>query len=261
MFDLIDKAHVIIPGTMLVLSRISGMFLTFPVFSANFISKRIRLTIAVMFTLVISPMFYSSFPEIDSVLSLMIMVIKELMVGFTIGFGTNVIFESMKTAGGFISHQIGLSMAQAIDPNTNQQSSIVSQLLVMIMLIYFVVSNGHYLFIETFYNNFKIVPLGMATMPAAIGRNIIKTGSNMYVLALRFAGPTVVFMLLVESATAISVRVMPQMNAFFITLPLRIGCGIFALVNSLNIFQLMYMNFYEVIYQYIGSSLNQMKGI
>jgi len=129
------------------------------------------------------------------------------------------------------------------------------------MLIYFVVSNGHYILIETFYNNFKIIPLGTAVFPAALGRNIIRTGSNSFFLALQFAGPTIIFMLLVESAVAIAVRVMPEMNAFFITLPLRIGCGIFALINSLNIFQLMYSTFYDYIYQYIGSSIYQMKGI
>lgn len=261
MFELIDKAHIIVPGTMLVMARLSGMFLTFPVFSAEFINNRIKITLIVLFTLLISPSFYTSYPEINSIAPLIYYVIIEVVVGFTIGFGTRVIFGSLNIAGSFIGRQIGLSMAQVVDPNTNQQTPIISQLLSLVMVIYFVVSNGHYILIETFYNNFKIIPLGLAVFPSALGRNVIMTGGESFVLALHFAGPTIIFMLLVESAVAISVRVMPQMNAFFITLPLRIGCGIFAMINSLNIFQLMYSNFYEHIYQYIGSSISQMKGI
>lgn len=261
MFEIIDKAHIILPVSMLVMTRLAGMFMTFPVFSATFINNRFKITLIVMFTLLISPAFYTSYPEITSLAALAIFAIKELMVGFTIGFGTRVIFESFNIAGSFIGRQIGLSMSQVIDPNTNQRTPIISQILSLMVLTYFVVSNGHYLLIETFYNNFKIIPLGLATFPAALGRNIVRTGSDAYILALKFAGPTVVFMLLMESAVAITVRVMPQMNAFFITLPLRIGCGIFALISSMNIFQLMYSNFYEYIYQYISSTVNQMGGI
>jgi len=261
MFELIDKAHLIIPGAMLVMARLSGMFMTFPVFSANFINRRIKLTMIVLFTLLISPAYSTSYPVIDSWWNLAIMGIKELMVGFTIGFGTSVIFETFNIAGSFIGRQIGLAMSQVIDPNTNQQTPIISQFLTLVMVIYFVVSNSHYLFIETFYNNFKIIPLGAAVFPASLGRNIVRTGGSAFLLALQFAGPTIVFMLLVEAAVAITVRVMPEMNAFFITLPLRIGCGFFALINSLNIFQLMYSTFYQYIYQYIGSSVSQMRGI
>ncbi len=261
MFELFDKAHIIVPGAMLVMARLSGMFLTFPVFSANFLNGRIKIAMIVMFTILISPAFYTSYPPVDNPLHLGVLVIKELFVGFTIGFGTAVIFETFKIAGSFVGRQIGLSMSQVIDPNTNLKTQIISQIFYLLIIIYFVVSNGHYLLIETFYNNFKLIPLGVAHFPASLGRNIIRTGSDAFSLALHFAGPTIIFMLLVEAAVAITVRVMPQMNAFFITLPLRIGCGIFALINSMNIFQLMYATIYEHVYQYIGSSISNIQGV
>ncbi len=261
MFDLIDKAHIIVPGTMLVMARLTGMFLSFPVFSASFLSRRIKATLIIIFTVVISPAFFTKYPVINNPLHLGVLTIQELVVGLTIGFGTAVIFETFKIAGSFIGRQIGMSMSRVIDPNTNMQTQIVSQIFYLIIIIYFVVSDGHYLLIETFYNNFEVIPLGKAEFPAALGRNIIDTGSSAFRLALHFAGPTIVFMLLVEAAVAITVRVMPQMNAFFITLPLRIGCGLFALINSMNIFQLLYSTIYEHVYQYIGSSISHIRGV
>ncbi|MBN2280461.1 MAG: flagellar biosynthetic protein FliR [Candidatus Marinimicrobia bacterium] len=261
MFDLIDNAHIAVPGMMLVMARLSGMFLTFPVFSSNSISNRIKIAMVLLFTLVISPNFYQTYPKIENFLQLGVMTIKELCIGFTLGFGTSVIFETFSIAGMFIGRQIGLSMAQSIDPNTNNQTEIISQIFLLLMTVYFLISNGHYLVIETFYKNFKLIPLGTGIFSPVLGRNIVHSGSDAFRLALNFAGPTLIFMLLVESAVAITVRVMPEMNAFFITLPLRIGCGVFALINSLNIFQLMYPTIYEFVYQYIGSSLSQLRGV
>jgi len=261
MFDLIDKAHLIVPGSMLVMARLSGMFLTFPVFSANFLNNRIKIALIAMFTILISPSFYNTYPAIDNSLQLGVMGIKEFCIGATIGFGTTVIFEAFKIAGMFIGRQVGLSMAQAMDPSTNTQTQIIGQIFSLVVVTYFVVSNGHHMLIETFYNNFKLIPLGTGVFPAALGRNIVATGSDAFKLALNFAGPTIVFMLLVEAAVAITVRVMPQMNAFFITLPLRIGCGVFALINSLNIFQILYPTIYEYVYQYIGSSMGHIRGV
>lgn len=243
------------------MARLTGMFLTFPVFSADFLNRRMKITLIVLFTILISPGFYNTYPPVDNPLQLGVMVIKELFIGITIGFGTAVIFDGFKIAGMFIGRQIGLSMAQTMDPSTNTQTQVISQIFSLVVLIYFIVSNGYYLFIETFYNNFKLIPLGTGIFPAVLGRNVIRTGSDAFRLAINFAGPTIIFMLLVETAVAITVRVMPQMNAFFITLPLRIGCGIFALINSLNIFQLLYPTIYEYFYQYIGSSMGQIRGV
>ncbi len=261
MFEILDQAHIIVPGFMLVLSRISGMFLTFPVFSSKLINNRIKTSIIIIFTLIIAPSFYTSYPNISSVPELFFLIVKELLTGFSIGFGTSVIFESFNIAGNFMGRQMGLSMARAIDPNSGTQLPIISQILLLLLLLYFIISNGHYLLIETMFENFKLIPLGFAKFPASLGRNIMKTGSSAFTLAIQFAGPTIIFMLLVETAVAFSVRVMPQMNAFFITLPLRIGCGLLAMINSLNIFQLIYSPIYERVVNYIGNTLLQMKAV
>lgn len=67
----------------------------------------------------------------------------------------------------------------------------------------------------------------------------------MYELALKFAAPTMVFLLTVDVAIAFMARVMPQLNIFFISLPLKIGAGIFLLIISLRIFQGLFSYVYD----------------
>ena len=159
-----------------------------------------------------------------------------------------------------MGRQMVLFMARAINPMTRQQSNVVSPFLTLILIVYFLVTNSHYLFIRTIFENFEVIPLGMAAFPAVQGRTIIETGSIAYHIAVKFAGPTMVFLLLLQAATAFSVRVMPQMNVMFVMLPLRIGCGLFALMTSLKIFQLIFDSFYNQIFEYLHTTLIHLKG-
>lgn len=260
MFVLIDRASELIPGFMLILARVSGLLMTLPIFSSNVISRRVRAYLAIVFALMIAASLSMSIPDTNSMPQLLFLIAVELLVGISIGFGTLVIFEGFNLAGSFMGRQMGFFMARVLDPTTQQQTNIVSPFLIMIVMLYFMVTNTHHIFIQTIFENFRIIPLGMGHFPSSLGRSMIQTGSAAYRLAIQFAGPTMVFLLLLQVATSFSVRVMPQMNVFFIMLPLRIGCGLFALMTSLKIFQLIFDSFYKQIFTYLNGVIFQIKG-
>jgi flagellar biosynthetic protein FliR len=260
MFELIDQLEALLPGYMLVFARISGLLISLPILSSSLINRKTKALIAIIFTFLIAPAVNIEIPAIDSLLKLFILIGIEMFVGLTIGFGTLVIFESFNMIGAFMGRQMGLFMARAINPMTHQRSNVISPLLTMILIVYFLVTNSHYIFIRTIFENFEVIPVGMASFPSAQGRAIIETGSIAYDIAIKFAGPTIIFLLLIQIATAFSVRVMPQMNVMFVMLPLRIGCGFFALMTSLKIFQLIFDSFYNEVFTYLHSTIFYLKG-
>ncbi len=260
MFEIIDHLPQLLPGYMLILARISGLIITLPIISSPVINNKIKALIAIAFTLLIAPSLSIRFPDINSLLKLTGLMAMELFVGVTIGFGTLVIFESFNMAGSFMGRQMGFFMAKSINPATQKQSNIISPFLMLVVMLYFLITNTHYLFIRTIFENFKVIPLGMANYPAEQGRHIVATGSEAFRIAIRFAGPTMILLLLIQTATAFLVRVMPQMNVFFIILPLRIGTGLIALMTSLNIFQLIFDSFYNEMFSYLNTSILNLKG-
>ncbi|HMA62871.1 MAG TPA: flagellar biosynthetic protein FliR [bacterium] len=260
MLEFIDQLETFLPGYMLIFARISGLLTSLPILSSPLINRKTKVIIAVLFTSMIAPGFITQFPAVTSLLQLVILISVEFLVGLTIGFGTLVIFESFNMIGSFMGRQMGLFMARSINPMTRQQSNVIGPLMTLILIVYFMITNSHYLFIRTIFENFEIIPLGMASFPAAQGRTIIATGSTAYQIAIKFAGPTMIFLLLIQIATAFSVRVMPQMNVMFVMLPLRIGCGLFALMTSLKIFQLIFDSFYNQIFNYLNSTIIHLKG-
>ena len=49
-----------------------------------------------------------------------------------------------------------------------------------------------------------------------------------------------IMLLLIDTGIGFMARVMPQMNIFFVALPIKIGVGIIMLIFSVNIFQSMF---------------------
>ena len=99
---------------------------------------------------------------------------------------------------------------------------------------------GHLFLIETMVRHFEIIPLGLNQLSDQTGQAIISGGSMMFLKGLQFAAPAMIMLLLIDTGIGFMARVMPQMNIFFVALPIKIGVGIIMLIFSVNIFQSMF---------------------
>ena len=126
--------------------------------------------------------------------------------------------------------------------------------------VYLYGMNKNHLFFRknTFFKNFNLIPLGGAEFSPETGITIIRGGAMAFEIALRFAAPAMVFLLLVDVAIALTARVMPQMNIFLVTLPLKIGAGLFVMIFSLDIFQILFDPVYDDLAEIIGTLVTNM---
>ncbi len=241
MFELIDHIRELMPIYTLVFCRLSALLISMPIFGSATISAKVRVMMAVALTMIIAPTLATEQVIVfESTSALVIAITLEILVGLLMGFGVQVIFESFSIAGSFIGMQMGMGIMQILDPNNQEQQPIISQFWVMLMIVVFIITNSHHLLVETLYRNFHVILPGTAVFEPALGRAIISWGSLMFELAIQFAAPALIFLILVDFALAFMARVMPQMNIFFISLPLKIGVGIVMLIISLNIVQMMF---------------------
>jgi len=196
---------------------------------------------------------------IDSLPQLIFYVGKELFTGMIIGVGARVIFEALNMAGSFVGRQMGLAIANVMDPTSRQQIPVISQFWFLLMIVFFLSVNGHYLLVETLFKNFQMIPIGGAVFSPEAGEAIVQSGTTAFRISLNLAAPAMVFLLLVDTAIALVARVMPQMNIFIITLPLKIATGIFILIISVDIFQLLYDSVYENIGIYFQNIITNLQ--
>jgi len=250
--EIIDVIADNVPKFMLIFARLSAMCMTLPIISYPMVNPRLRITIALVLSLVMLPILNSATPEMNNFVQLFLVLVHEITLGLILGFGARLLFEALSMAGGFIGNQMGIAIANVMDPMSRQQTPLLNQFFFLIIIMTFLSVNGHHLLIETLTKNFFLIPVGGGRLVPQLGQQIVQGGSNIFLFSLKFAAPAMVFLLLVDTAVALTARVMPQMNIFMVTLPLKIGAGMFVVIFSLDMFQLIFDSIYLELSDFIA---------
>src|SRR5581483_10222558 len=102
---------------VLILMRVAGLFLTAPVFSSRNIPVLVKASWVLLVTFLIFPVAQYKPEELPVPgIPLGLAVIRELVVGFSIGLGATLLFTGIQLAGQIIDIQMGLGMVNIIDP-------------------------------------------------------------------------------------------------------------------------------------------------
>ncbi|MDI6731275.1 MAG: flagellar biosynthetic protein FliR [Candidatus Margulisbacteria bacterium] len=203
---------------LLILARISGVFIQAPVFSSRNVPFYIKTAIAVWLSLIlwfvvpISPLLPTG------VVSLIFALTFETAFGFLIGFVCSIIFLAIQSAGEIMDLQMGLSVASALDPVFGSVISIIGRMTFMLALIIFINANGHHLILSAFYESFSILPAGTVAnfTSSKLAMQLINLGASFWATAIILSAPIVLLIFLSDFAFGIVSRVAPQVNVFML---------------------------------------------
>ena len=214
-------------GFVLVLARISAFFLIIPVFSWKTIPVRIKVALVLLLTIFFSSIMSSSvYAKQVSVPEAILLIVNETLYGFALGLVVVLVFSAVKLNGRIIERQMGLALAQTLDPLTGDRGQPLGILLEIIFIFLFLSANGHHLFLLIISRSYEAFPAGsIPTIPVLVD-GVIKAGSAMLVAGLRLAAPMLAAFLMLLVILAVFARIMPDMNILFISMPLRIGLGL-----------------------------------
>jgi flagellar biosynthetic protein FliR len=214
-------------GFTMVLTRISAFFIVLPVFGWRAIPVRIKVGLTVLlaaFFSVITPLAIE--PDGVSVLKAILLITNEAIYGLALGLIASLIFSAVKLSGRIIERQMGLSMAQVLDPLTGERTQPLGSLLEMIFLILFLSANGHHMLLLIISKSYEAFPVGSIPTVPVLTEGVVKAGSAMLVAGLKLSAPILAAFLLLMVVLAILARIVPEMNILFISLPLRVGLGL-----------------------------------
>ena len=232
---------------VLVMTRLSAFFMILPVFGWPTIPVRIKVALIVlvsMFLCMISPV-YSPEGEIGMIRA-SLMLINEAVFGAALGIIISILFQTVKVATHIIEQQIGLTMAEILDPLTGASSKPLSSLIEMIFIILFLAANGHHAFLHIINRSYEILPAGAGADPATLAEAVIISGSEMLMAALRLSAPILAAFLVVLALLAILSRIVPEMNILFISMPIRAAVGLIMVTMFLPIVNSFVSEFSEL---------------
>jgi len=250
---------------LLMFVRVITMLALLPIFGANFVPVQVKAALGLLLTSVLFSVQLSAglpvFPGEFSLSLFFLLVIKEAMVGLAVGFTSSFLFAAVQFAGRLVDTEMGFGFVELTDPTTGEPVTVLGQLQVILFTILFLLFNGHYFMLITIQRSFEIIPMFTATFPGGpITAHLTTMAANVFIIGLKLAGPVFVVLMLTQIALGIVARTVPQMNIFFVGLPLKIMVGIGTTIIVLPMLASLFRRMTEAIIQDIWRLLYLMSG-
>lgn len=231
---------------LLVFARLGAAFMLFPGFGEAYVGPRVRLFVALVIALAVVPVVEPRLPALPADFGqTTLLVLGEVLVGLFIGGAVRLLTAALHIAGQIMAMQTALAAAQFFDPSQGTASSLHGAFLTTLGVLLIFVTNLHHPMLWALVDSYALFAPGQA-LPYG---DFAETASNMVADAFRIgfqlAAPIVVVTLLVHVATGLIARLIPQMQVFFIALPVQIGLGFVVMALVLSTVMLWYLDHFE----------------
>jgi flagellar biosynthetic protein FliR len=233
--------HLLVVFT-LVLTRISGLVMTAPIYGTSDTPAQVRAVLAAALAMLITPSQLASqvtYPY--ALLDYLVVIGGELVIGAALGLGITILFSGTHLAGMLVSRSAGLALGESYDPSTAEELPDFSRLLFWISTAVFVTIGGHRMVMAGLLDTFAAIPPGQASHPPGISQALVVLVTQSLSLGLRAAAPAVAALLLGNLVMGLISRTLPQLNAmalgFCLNSLLTFGALALSLGAALWIFQ------------------------
>lgn len=225
------------------------MVMLLPALGESSIPVRMRLTIALLLSLVLYPVIQDRYPAglLNNMMQLAIMLGGELLLGFAIGLCAKMITSALQTAGMIIASQSSLAMALGGDvTNSGQQGTLVANYLSILGITLIFVTDTHYLVIAALHDSFTLFPPGSWLPLADFAELATQTFAGVFSVAVRLSAPFIVVGIVFYFGLGLLNKLMPQMQIFFIAMPVNIAIGLGLLLVLLSTIMTVYLGHFEM---------------
>jgi flagellar biosynthesis protein FliR len=211
---------------VVVLLRVSGIMLFAPFFSNQAVPLQIRAAFALVVAYVLAPSLpLGAIPSSFGLTDITGLAAGEILSGVLLGFAASCVFAGMQFAGQIISFQLGFSLINQIDPQTNVEAPVFSFIHNYVGLLFFILINGHHWLLLAISDSFGPLPIGGFRIHGSVLGWLLELTAQILVIGLRIAGPVIVVTTITDIVLGILGRAAPQIQILIVGMPLKILVG------------------------------------
>ena len=216
--------------TLMVLVRISSFVMTAPFFSIQSVPTRVKAGASLVMTLMMLPVLPASTVAYSGVIGYFVLILKEAVVGATLGLMCQLCLYVVNFAGQIIDMEMGLSMASMFDPSTRMQVTVTGNIYNYFVMLLLVVTNMHYYVIRAILDSFTSFPVGQAVFRTGLKDILVDFVGNYLLISLRIVLPFFCCMLIINVVLGVLSKAAPQMNMFVVGIQIKVLAGVLVLV-------------------------------
>jgi flagellar biosynthetic protein FliR len=237
---------VLAAAFLLAFARIGTMVMLLPGLGELTVSTRVRLTLALVLTAVILPLHRADYQlDLRAFGPVVIALIQELLVGAVLGLVARMTIAALQIAGSVVAQQMGLGFVTAVDPTQGQQGMIVGNFLAVLGVTMIFATDLHYLVIAALNDSYVLFKPGEVPIMGDVAHVISNTVTGAFRIGVQLAAPFLVFGLLFNLGLGVLSRLMPQMQVFFVGMPLSILIGFLILLLVLGAMMMTFLDYVE----------------
>lgn len=230
---------------MLVFARIGAMVMLMPGLGETNVPVRIRLAIALSLTLIILPLHRAAYQvDMQSIAPLIVLMLHEIVIGVVLGATARVTLSALQVAGSVIAQQLGLGFVTAVDPTQGQQGVLVGNFLSILGVTLLFATDSHHLIIAALDESYRIFAPGTFMPAGDVASLATRAFGAAFRIGLQLSAPFIVFGLVFNVGLGILARLMPQMQVYFVGVPLSIAIGFLILGAIVTTLMGVYLDYF-----------------
>lgn len=228
--------HSILFAVLLASARLGGVLAILPPTQDSMITGAARRVLMLALCVpVIRKVQLLGLPELG-VWPFVLVALKEVLIGFLLGFFVAMPFYLAENIGSIIDNQRGSTMSEVYSPLSGTQVSTTGIFISQILNVLFFVSGGFLVVLGAIYFSYDIWPI--YKMPSGMGAEtpqvVLGAADNLLSQTLVLAAPVLIVMFLATAGLGLVNRTAPQLNVFFLSMPVKSALGILMLVFYLQ---------------------------
>ena len=216
---------------LLTFARVGTMVMLLPGVGELNLPSRVRLTIALVLTAILLPAHQKAYSvNLAALGPVLLMLVQEIIIGAVIGLTARLAISALQVTGSIVAQQLGLGFVTAVDPTQNQQGMLVGNFLTLLGVTMIFATDLHHLVIAAMNDSYTIFQPGEMPLVGDAAQHVTRIIATAFRIGIQLSAPFLAFGLLFNLGLGVLSRLMPQMQVFFIGLPLSILLGLLLLL-------------------------------
>lgn len=233
-----------------VFARLGVMLMFMPGFGEVYVPAKIRLLFGFVLTLIVTPVVDVTLPPMQLFSTqTFIYVAQESLIGLFLGLMARIFLNALQVAASVIGLHTSMSSAVMFNPSLGTQDSVFSSLFIMGATAMIFVTNTHHLIIYTLVSSYDTFPPTENLPMEDMTKHIISTVSQSFALGVKLAFPVMIVSTVLNVSTGLLSRLMPQLQVYFMIMPLQILLGFMTILMILSLILTVFIEGFVVFLQ------------
>lgn len=224
--------------------RLSGLMLFAPFFSSVAIPTRVKAVVVIALTGLLYPLTSQKVPNME-ISQWPMVILSELLIGMALGIATNLVFDGVQMAGSITSVQMGYSLVNIMDPQTQVESTVIAMFHQTIAMLIFMRLGVHFWILRALAQSFDYLPPSSGHISAAFFKAVLHAAAGVFAIGIQIAAPVLSATLIADVALGLLGKASPQLPLMVLGPAIKSILGLLVLISALkywpHLFETMFL--------------------